>query len=771
MPHSRVILEQVLVTAHKTTCRGISVTIATSAEQIAVCDAIASWAARVGTAAKVRGDLDKPNDSWQTLWSGLAELGLFGAGVSAAAGGFGAGFADVAAMVEECGRRIVPGPIAPTVAAAIALGEADDPRARGIVEAVIAGQLPVVVPAGHYSVDRHPVTLRPDVDVDFGLVPGYLDATALLFVVDGPRGPRWCLLPPDVGIRDVRPTEPLDGTASISRVSVSGLVATDVVDLPDVAGAALAAALTAYQSGVARWCLDSAVDYAKVRTQFGAPIGSFQAIKHICAEMLCRSEQLAAAAWDQAGAVNDLLDADADAADENGAARQWELVNLASAVLVADLPLANAKDCIQVLGGIGFTFEHDAHLYLRSALAARALLAGAQGERVRLGRSAMAGQRRRFEVDLSSVEGRRDDVRAVAAGIATIADPAAARRELAASGFLAPHWPRPYGLGADPALQLLIDAELERAGVVRPDLVIGAWAIPTILAHGTDRQRERFVADTLAGDIVWCQLFSEPEAGSDLASLRTRAVRGQGADGAPGWRLTGQKIWTSAAHSADWAICLARTGSSDGATGGRAKHRGITYFLVDMTSAGLDIRPLRELTGRALFNEVFLDDVFVPDDCVVGEVNGGWRLARTTLANERVAMGGSGLGKEMDALLRQLAESGRMPADVELGELGALVADAHNGRALDARAVTLRLQSSESAGHDPGALSSVRKLIGVTHRQAVPDLALRLLGVDGVAASAASDAFLLNRCLSIAGGTTQILKTAAAERILGLPRG
>ncbi|NED63963.1 acyl-CoA dehydrogenase, partial [Streptomyces sp. SID10244] len=148
----------------------------------------------------------------------------------------------------------------------------------------------------------------------------------------------------------------------------------------------------------------------------------------------------------------------------------------------------------------------------------------------------------------------------------------------------------------------------------------------------------------------------------------------------------------------------------------------ITYFLIDMSSAGIDIRPLRELTGRANFNEVFLDDVFVPDDHVVGEVNGGWRLARTTLANERVAMGGSGLGKEMDALLRQVIDMPRSLEPDEMVRLGGLVAEAHVGQVIDARAVTQRL-----AGHDPGALSSVRKLIGVQHRQAVPEFALDLL--------------------------------------------
>ncbi|QKT06247.1 acyl-CoA dehydrogenase [Gordonia sp. X0973] len=734
-------------------------TIATSAEQIAVCAALADWARARDTTGLVRAELDAPSDGWRNLWPELAELGIFAATADEERGGLGAPFADAAAMVAECGRWLVPGPIVATMAAGVALSRTDGERARELTEAVLAGELPVVVPADHYGYGRDPLPVNPAGRIDLGLVPGWVPEAALLVNLVFPqRGTRWYLVPPGGATVDAQRCDALDGTMSCSRVAISGLDLDVAVELPRASrvSAVLGAGFTAFHSGVARWCLDTAADYAKVRTQFGAPIGSFQAIKHLLADMLCRSEQLSAAAWDQAGAVDDLLVAPED---DFEAGAQHGLAAMAANILVAELPLANAKDCVQVLGGIGFTFEHDAHLYLRSALAMRAALADSSAQRVQLGRAAVAGERRRFSVDLTAVEEQRAGVRATVEQIA--ATPVDERRgELARTGYLAPHWPKPQGLGASPALQLLIDDELDRAGVERPDLVIAGWAIPTILEHGTDEQRERFVAPTLAGDIIWCQLFSEPEAGSDLASLRTKAVRGTGPDGEPGWRLTGQKIWTSQAHNAQWAVCLARTDAD------APKHKGITYFLVDMASAGIDIRPLRELTGRAMFNEVFLDDVFVPDELVVGEVNGGWRLARTTLANERVAMGGSSLGKEMDALLRQIEAKKTPLSDGELAELGSLVAEAHNGRALDARSVSQRL-----AGHDPGAASSVRKLIGVIHRQAVPDFALRLLGVDGMTDSEASELFLLNRCLSIAGGTTQILKTAAAERILGMPRG
>ena len=727
------------------------VSLVTSEEQRAVCEAMSAWASGQGFADAARARLDKPADSaagtWTEVFASLAEFGVFGAAVPEEQGGLGASFADAAAMVGQCGYDLVPGPIAATVATAIGLARSADPRAESVLESVLAGEVVAAVPVSAYT---SPSVLDGDA-VDLGLVPGYVDGCVLTIPLTGDDGElSWCTPVPGSVTVSATARPATDGATPVSRVSVTGVADADVIRLgePAIVGGVLHAALAAYQSGVCRWALDTAVEYAKVRTQFGSAIGSFQAVKHLCAEMLCRSEQVTSVAWDLARAVDTALTGGDDAAD------QLELSTLAADVIVTQAAPAVTKDCIQVLGGIGFTFEHPAHLYLRSALGATVSLGHADRQAGDLARAGLRGARRVFEVDLSAVDDRRDKVRADVARI----DGATGderRRRLAESGYLMPHWPAPYGLSASPALQLLIDAEFDAAGVVRPDLVIAGWAIPTILAHGTDAQRERFVAPTLAGDIVWCQMFSEPEAGSDLASLRTKAVRVDG-----GWSLTGQKIWTSQAHNAQWAICLARTNSEV------AKHKGITYFLVDMASPGLDVRPLREATGHPKFNEVFLDGVFVPDDCVVGDVDGGWRLARTTLANERVAMGGSGLGKEMDALLRQIDGLGRDLTDRELHTFGRLFADSHVGRVLDARAVTAQL-----AGLDPGAVSSVRKLIGVQHRQSVPDFALELSGFGGLTWPDSAEQVIQNRCLSIAGGTTQILRTAAAERILGLPRG
>jgi alkylation response protein AidB-like acyl-CoA dehydrogenase len=425
-----------------------------------------------------------------------------------------------------------------------------------------------------------------------------------------------------------------------------------------------------------------------------------------------------------------------------------------AAAVALDAAVDNAKDCIQILGGIGFTWEHDAHLYLRRALALRQFVGGSDSWRRRVTDLTVAGARRVLHVSVEAHADRaavRDQVALIAASEA-----GERRRVLAESGYLMPHWPKPYGLEAGPELQLVIDEELARAGVVRPDLVIAGWAVPTILRHGSPEQTERFVAPTLMGEITWCQLFSEPGAGSDLASLRTKAERVDG-----GWRLTGQKVWTSAAHRADWGICLARTNPV------APKHRGITYFLVDMKCAGLDIRPLREITGEELFNEVFLDGVFVPDDLVVGEVDGGWPLARTTLTHERVAMGGaSSIGDGVERLVEHAADQGLAADGVVAQRLGVLISAGVAGSLLDFR-TTLRRLGGQT---DDGAAASVRKLVGVRHRQAVAETALDLLGSDGLIAGEELRQFLTTRCLSIAGGTTQVLLTLAAERLLGLPR-
>jgi alkylation response protein AidB-like acyl-CoA dehydrogenase len=508
---------------------------------------------------------------------------------------------------------------------------------------------------------------------------------------------------------------------------------------------ALAAAECA---GGARWCLETATQYAKDRRQFGRPIGQFQAVKHRLADMLVSVEQVTALAWDVARAT------DSAGADQAG------LSAVLAGALALDAYVEAAKGCVQILGGMGFTWEHDAHIHLRRALALRQLYGGSAALRTEASRAALAGRRRVLTTELpADAESLRGEIHAMVAEIAAASGTAEKRRLIVEHGLLAPHWPVPYGRGAGPVEQLVIDEEMAAAGVFRPSIAVGAWALPTIIAHGTPEQQERFVGPTLAGAIGWCQLFSEPGAGSDLAALSMRATRDTG-----GFVLNGQKVWTSMAQRADWGICLARTDPE------APKHEGITYFLVDMKSAGIEVRPLREITGAAMFNEVFFTDVFVPDDCVVGAVNGGWRLARTTLANERVSMStGASFGLGIEAMLGSL-DSGPWADDaVVLDEIGALLAEAQSIALLGAR-TTLRSVS----GVEPGPEASVRKLLGVEHEQRVQELGLVLLGTEGASTEGAgaqwSHGFLSTRCLTIAGGTSEVQRNVIGERILGLPR-
>lgn len=416
-----------------------------------------------------------------------------------------------------------------------------------------------------------------------------------------------------------------------------------------------------------------------------------------------------------------------------------------------------AKDCVQILGGIGFTWEHDAHLYLRRALVARQLLGAGDTHRLRAVRLASGGARRELRMELPpEAENFRGPARAVIEGVRHL-DPGAVRRALAPTGYAAPHLPAPYGLGAGPVQQLVIQEELRRSGVKVSDLGIATWVVPSLLAYGTGPQQDRFLGPTLRGELLWCQLFSEPGAGSDLASLRTKAERTP--DG--GWRITGQKVWTSAAQWADYGILLARTDPD------APKHEGLTYFLVDMKRTnGIDIRPLKEITGDSLFNEVYFDGALLPADAVVGEVNGGWRVARNTLGNERVHMADQlTFDTGLEALI---ARAGELDGAYR-ARIGALAAEAH---AL--ACIGLRTTMQQTLGLEPGAGASVRKLVQTPHQQKIAELALELLGPEGAVAEGpggrAVHGFLMSRCLTIAGGTTQVQLNVVAERILGLPR-
>lgn len=696
-------------------------------EQFAAREMVRDWAVGSGAITAIRDVEQGKPEAWRPVYAGLAELGLFGVAVAEEAGGAGATIGDLCAMLDEAARALVPGPVVSTALATLLV---DDPA---LLEALASGERTAGLA----------LTAQLTFDSATGQVSGtaeYVVGADSAGVLLLPTDDSWLLVDATATGVEIDQLTPTDFSRQLARVVLTSAPATELAGTAQRARDLAATLFAVEAAGIARWTLDTAVAYAKVREQFGKPIGSFQAIKHICAEMLVRAEQADVTSADAARAASD---------DDDD---QLAVAAAVAAATCIDAAIANAKDCIQVLGGIGFTWEHDAHLYFRRAYGISQLLGGRSLWLRRVAALTTGGLRRRLGIDLSGVE----DLRAgVAADVAKVAELPVEQRQaaLGAAGLQAPHWPAPYGRGAAPAEQLLIDQEMAAAGVDRPDLVIGWWAAPTILEHGTPEQIERFIPGTLTGEIYWAQLFSEPGAGSDLAALRTKAVRTEG-----GWLLTGQKVWTSNAQRAQYSVCLARTNPDV------PKHKGITYFVVDMTAPGILIRPLREITGDALFNEVFLDDVFVPDENVIGSVDGGWPLARTTLANERVAMGGGGkLDKGMEDLISAI--DGVELDTAEQDRIGELIVAAQIGSLFDHRIAELAV-----GGHDPGAQSSVRKLVGVRYRQALSERVMESTVGGGLVDNPEVRYFLNNRCLTIAGGTEQILLTVAAERLLGLPR-
>jgi alkylation response protein AidB-like acyl-CoA dehydrogenase len=371
-----------------------------------------------------------------------------------------------------------------------------------------------------------------------------------------------------------------------------------------------------------------------------------------------------------------------------------------------------------------------------------------------------------LEVDVDSQDPRRQEMRQW-----LVEHPSPSGHQLAQAGLVAPHWPEPWGRGADVEYQLLIDDELSRAKVQRPINPIGiGWAGPTILYAGTPAQQERWLPGLLSGEEFWCQLFSEPNAGSDLASLSTSATL----DGDE-WVITGQKVWTSYAHIATWGILLART-SKEG-----APQKGVSYFVCPMNVPGVTVRPLIDMTGDHAFNEVFLDEVRLPKDYLIGEVNDGWRLAKVTLGNERVSLSGEGAlwgrGATAADLVSEVRDQDVAHSAVERDDL---VRCWSHGEIL--RLLRLRLLSAALAGREPGPEASVRKALADDHGQEVMTLAHRLAGVAGMVSgrgpggrggaegAAWTYGLLYSQALTIGGGTSAVQRNIIAERVLGLPK-
>ena len=681
--------------------------------------------------------LDADEETRPPFWRELADLGWLGLHVDEAFGGSGFGLPELVVVIDELGRAVAPGPFVPTAVVSAVLGAVGsaEQKARllpGLIDGTHTGAVGfggvVTVSDGHASGDAGVVLGAGLADVL--LVAAGEDMLLVQRAADG-----------------VTVTVP----RNLDRTRRSGTVALDNVTvdvLPGARTAALAYARTLFGAeavGGASDCVDVAVEYAKVREQFGRTIATFQAVKHHCANMLVASESAVACVWDAARAAGE---------DE----QQFHLIAAAAAALAFPAYVRNAELNIQVHGGIGFTWEHDAHLHLRRALTVASLLGG-DGPATDLFDLTVAGLKRANSLDLPpEAEKMRSEIRTEAQRIAGL-DDKAQLDELITTGYVMPHWPRPWGRAAGAVEQLLVEEEFAAAGVARPDYGITGWVILTLIQHGTPSQIERFVEKALRKDEIWCQLFSEPSAGSDAAAVKTKATRVDG-----GWKINGQKVWTSGAHYAKRGLATVRTDFEG------PKHAGITMVVLDMNAPGVEVRPLRQITGGKEFNEVFFNDVFVPDEDVVGEPNAGWTVARATLGNERVSIGGGAGGiAPATAWLVDLAKRNgdRMAGAVQ--RVGRFLADDHALRLLNLRRAT---RSIEGAGPGPEGNITERKLAEHFGEQGAsaaalvgPDIAL-----DEGEGALAARAVMGARGMAIAGGTSEVARNQISERILGMPR-
>ena len=691
----------------------------------------ARWAARQM--------LDAEAETHPSFWPELAGLGWLGLHIGEQYGGSGFGLPELVVVIDELGRAVAPGPFVPTVVVSSVIDAVgnDEQKARllpglvdGSVTAAIGFGGDVTVAGGRASGDA-------------GVVLGAALADLLLVAA----GADMVLVDRNADGVSVEVPRNLDRTRRSGKVALDGVSLGDNV-IHGARAAALARARTLFAAeavGGASDCVETAVEYAKVREQFGRTIATFQAVKHHCANMLVAAESAVGCVWDAARAAGE---------DED----QFRLIAAAAATLAFPAYVRNAELNIQVHGGIGFTWEHDAHLHLRRALTLQALLGG-DGPATDVYEMTAAGQSRANSLDLpAEAESMRTAIRAEAHRIATL-DDNAQLDELIATGYLMPHWPKPWGRAAGAVEQLLCEEEFAAAGVKKPDYGITGWVILTLIQHGTPSQIERFVEKALRKDEIWCQLFSEPSAGSDAAAVKTKATRVDG-----GWMINGQKVWTSGAHYCKRGLATVRT-NFDG-----PKHAGITMVILDMNAPGVEVRPLRQITGGKEFNEVFFNDVFVPDEDVVGEPNSGWAVARATLGNERVSIGGGAGG--IAPATAWLVDLVRRHGERVVGaaqRVGRFLADDHALRLLN-----LRRAARSISGAGPGPEGNITKLKLADHFQEQGAIAAALVGpelaLDAGEAQLAARAAMGARGMAIAGGTSEVTRNQIAERILGMPR-
>ena len=679
--------------------------------------------------------LEADTEPMPAMWDDIVNLGWLGLHVPEAHGGSGYGIEELVVVVEELAKAVAPGPFVPTAIASAVLSAVGDDATKakllpGLADGSVVGAVAlggdVSVSGGKASGDAGTVLGGGLAKV---LLVGSGDDVAVVEVGDG-----------------VNVTVPrnMDPTRRSAEVTLDGAPATVIPGARRVLVDLARVILAADAVGIAREATDMGAAYAKERLQFGRVIGTYQAVKHHCANMAVATELATSAVWDAARAA-------ATGGD------QLSYAAAVAATLAADAADLCANLNTQVHGGIGMTWEHDAHLFMRRATALLALLEPGRAAADVTG-LARRGVVRERAVELPpEAESIRAEVRAFVESVKDLA-PEEQRTKMVETGYVMPNWPKPYGRAAGAVEQLVIEQEFAAAGVKRPQYGITAWNILTIIQYGTQDQLDRWVAPALNQEVIWCQLFSEPDAGSDAAGIKTRGTRVDG-----GWLVNGQKVWTSGAHLAGMGFATVRTDPD------KPKHDGITMMAIDMHGKGVEVRPLRQTSGNASFNEVFFNDVFVPDDDVVGPVDGGWTVARATLGNESVSIGGGGGG---------IGQGGAMINAFDATPDRLIGGAARIGRYLSKNQALglLNLRSAHRAvsGAEPGPEGSITKLVSSENGAEAAAILTELSGPKAAfleGPGQISNALVLShRGLSIAGGTSEIKRNQIGERILGLPR-
>jgi alkylation response protein AidB-like acyl-CoA dehydrogenase len=683
-----------------------------------------------------RAMLEAPTEELPDLWTALLDLGWLGLHIAEEHGGSGYGLEELVVVVEELGAALAPGPFVPTVIASAVLAAAEDAATAsdllpGLADGSIIG---AVALGGEVTVGDGTASGKAGAVLGGGLAHVLLvaagDDVAVVRVGDGVT----ITVPPalDPSRRTARVT--LDGARAVVLPGARRLL----TDLARVI-------LSAEAAGVARAASEMGAAYARERLQFGRVIGTYQAVKHHVANMVVATEKATSAVWDAARAVRTGGD-------------QLTYAAAVAATLAAPAADLCANLNTQVHGGIAITWEHDAHLYLRRATTLLGYL-DADGAAAELTDLVRKGVVREKAIELPpEAEAIRAEVRAFVEGIKGLS-PEEQRTQLIETGYLMPNWPKPYGRAAGAVEQLVIEEEFKAGGIKKPQYGITAWNILTIIQHGNQDQLDRWVKPALDQEVVWCQLFSEPDAGSDAAGIKTKATRVDG-----GWLVNGQKVWTSGAHYSGMGFATVRTNPDV------PKHDGITMMAIDMHHEGVEVRPLKMTTGNSEFNEVFFNDVFVPDDDVVGPVDGGWTVARATLGNESVSIGGGvgGFSLPPETLIAQFDKATHRLFG-GAARIGRYIAE---NQAIGL--LNLRSANRAVAGGGPGPEGAMTKLIlsEIGHESAAimtecigPDAAL--MDGDGMISNMM---VLMHRGLSIAGGTSEIKRNQIGERLAGLPR-